>query len=66
MDLRRAESLNGSPVFIRAMADVVAEHLQAVKAGKGFTSAQLGLRCPGCRFERCGHQKAWLAQGGRE
>lgn len=67
MNVHRAESLNGSPVFIRAMADIVAEHLKAIKSGeRGPTSVQMGLRCPGCTFERCGEQKAWLARGGRD
>ncbi|KAG8848428.1 hypothetical protein FRB96_001214 [Tulasnella sp. 330] len=49
MNVHRAESLNGSPVFIRAMADIVAEHLKSIKSGaSGPTSIQMGLRCPGC------------------
>ncbi|KAG9008279.1 ferrochelatase hem15 [Tulasnella sp. 427] len=32
IDLRRAESLNGSPVFIRALADIAAEHVKAVRS----------------------------------
>ncbi|KAJ2925112.1 hypothetical protein H1R20_g11970, partial [Candolleomyces eurysporus] len=34
MEAYRAESLNDSPVFIRALADIVTEHLQDCKAGK--------------------------------
>lgn len=66
IDLRRAESLNGSPVFIRALADIAADHLKGVRSReKGHASVQMGLRCPGCKFERCGHQKSWFARGGR-
>ncbi|KAG8956113.1 ferrochelatase hem15 [Tulasnella sp. 419] len=65
LNLRRAESLNASPVFIRALADIVAEHLEAIKSGtRGYTSAQMGLRCPQCPHDRCGEQKAWFAKGG--
>lgn len=54
--VRRAESLNGSPTFIRALAEIAGEHLASgVKA-----SRQLGLRCPGCRSERCAEQKRFF------
>ncbi|KII83166.1 hypothetical protein PLICRDRAFT_58548 [Plicaturopsis crispa FD-325 SS-3] len=44
MEAIRGESLNDSPVFIRALAGIASEHLRAP------TSVQLGLglRCPGC------------------
>ncbi|KAG8900635.1 ferrochelatase hem15 [Tulasnella sp. 403] len=45
MNLHRAESLNGSPVFIRALADIVADHLKAVRSGeRGHASVQMSLR----------------------
>jgi len=62
----RAESLNDSPVFIRALADIVAQHLQDYRAEKvGSTSVQMRLRCPGCVNATCGHSKGWFARGGR-
>ncbi|EIW83215.1 ferrochelatase [Coniophora puteana RWD-64-598 SS2] len=65
MDIRRAESLNESPVFIRALADIVTKHLKDYSAGKGPTSVQLDLRCPGCTNVTCAQQKSWFARGGR-
>lgn len=62
IEVYRAESLNDSPVFIRALADIAAEHL---RESKGPTSVQLGLRCPGCTNATCGQQKEWFRQGGR-
>jgi len=47
--IHRAESLNDSPIFIRAMADVVKQHMDR---GEKHTN-QLKLRCPGCINERC-------------
>lgn len=64
MEVVRAESLNESPVFIRALADIVTEHLHSVEAGKGPTSVQMSLRCPGCTNDTCGQQKTWFARGG--
>ncbi|KAG8715866.1 ferrochelatase hem15 [Ceratobasidium sp. 395] len=56
MNVQRAESLNGSPTFIRALADIATEHLQSHDP----TSIQMQLRCPGCVNKTCGEQKAWL------
>ncbi|CEL60757.1 ferrochelatase [Rhizoctonia solani AG-1 IB] len=56
MNIQRAESLNGSPIFIRALADIAASHLK----NKDKTSVQMRLRCPGCTNKTCGEQKAWL------
>lgn len=45
MEIRRSESLNESPVFIRALADIVAQHLSDYSSRKiGPTSVQMGLR----------------------
>ncbi|KAF5393506.1 hypothetical protein D9757_000590 [Collybiopsis confluens] len=45
----RSESLNDSPVFIRALADIAAQHLREQSSNQcGPTSVQMGLRCPGC------------------
>ncbi|KZV66916.1 ferrochelatase [Peniophora sp. CONT] len=66
LNIERAESLNGSPVFIRALADLAAAHLRDYGSGKiGPTSVQLGLRCPGCENATCEKQKAWFARGGQ-
>jgi len=43
MEVHRAESLNGSPVFIRALADIVAQHLKEIGDGALPTSVQMGL-----------------------
>lgn len=56
MDIQRAESLNGSPTFIRALADIAAAHL----GGNEHTSIQMQLRCPGCTNTTCGEQKVWF------
>ena len=53
MEVHRAESLNGSPVFIRALADIVAQHLKEIGDGALPTSVQIGLRCPGCSNTTC-------------
>jgi ferrochelatase len=47
--LKRAESLNDSPVFIKALADLVHSHIQNNFA----PSTQLSMRCPGCKRESC-------------
>lgn len=66
MEIRRSESLNESPVFIRALADIVSQHLSDFSSGKiDPTSVQMGLRCPGCKSATCGQQKHWFARGGR-
>jgi ferrochelatase len=65
MDVQRAESLNDSPVFIRALADMAAQHLRDQAAGKPPSSVQMALRCPGCENATCEKQKAWFAKGGQ-
>lgn len=55
--IKRADSLNGSPVFIRALADIAKEHLSSGIA----CSPQMGLRCPGCKSERCAESKRFFA-----
>lgn len=69
----RAESLNDEPVFLRALADIVAEHLGSVEKGadtaasapapwaQGVTSRQMLLRCPGCTSSVCAEQKQFFA-----
>lgn len=55
--VKRVESLNGSPVFIRALADIALAHLQDGQA----CSHQMGLRCPGCKSQRCAESKRFFA-----
>ncbi|KAG9240458.1 ferrochelatase [Calycina marina] len=55
--IKRSESLNGSPVFIQALADIAKEHLDSGMA----CSKQMGLRCPGCTSERCAESKKFFA-----
>jgi ferrochelatase len=55
--VKRVESLNGSTVFIRALADIAKAHLDGGLA----CSKQMGLRCPGCKSERCLESKRFFA-----
>jgi ferrochelatase len=67
VNLTRADSLNDSPIFIKAIADIASKHLNDYEKGTvGATSRQLMLRCPGCTSPRCSRTKDWLARGGRE
>jgi ferrochelatase len=54
--VKRAESLNGSRVFIEALADIAVKHLR----GGESCSRQMGLRCQGCKSERCLEQKKFF------
>ena len=54
--VKRVESLNGSPIFIRALADIAADHL---KSGMSCSN-QLGLRCQGCTSQRCLESKKFF------
>lgn len=54
--VKRVESLNGSPVFIQALADVAVRHLRSGES----CSRQMGLRCQGCKSERCLEQKRYF------
>ncbi|RMZ74989.1 hypothetical protein DV737_g5537, partial [Chaetothyriales sp. CBS 132003] len=55
--VKRADSLNGSPIFIKALADIASDHLRGGQA----CSRQMGLRCQACRSERCLEQKKFFA-----
>ena len=57
--VKRAESLNGNDIFIGALADLASAHLR----GGARCSKQMGLRCQGCRSERCKEQKKFFAGG---
>jgi protoporphyrin/coproporphyrin ferrochelatase len=54
--VKRAESLNGSPIFIRALADIARDHLRSGQS----CSRQMGLRCQGCKSDRCLEQKKFF------
>lgn len=66
MNITRAPSLNDSPTFARALADLAASHLSGIASGQqGYTSPQMALRCPGCTSDRCRETKAFFKNGGR-
>ncbi|XP_059171681.1 ferrochelatase, mitochondrial-like isoform X2 [Physella acuta] len=52
-NIRRAASLNDSPVFIKALADIVKQHIDS----QSCCSPQLMLRCPMCVNLTCGPAK---------
>ncbi|KAB5532644.1 ferrochelatase mitochondrial precursor [Coniochaeta sp. 2T2.1] len=55
--VKRVESLNGSKVFIEGLASLAKSHLDS-----GIScSTQMGLRCPGCKSERCLESKKFFA-----
>ncbi|XP_051536942.1 ferrochelatase, mitochondrial isoform X1 [Myxocyprinus asiaticus] len=56
-NIRRAESLNGNPLFFRALADLVQSHLKSNEP----CSRQLTLRCPLCVNPTCGQTKAFFS-----
>ncbi|KAG0635488.1 hypothetical protein HOY80DRAFT_981769 [Tuber brumale] len=57
--IKRAESLNGDPLFIEALADIAKTHLES----QGRTSIQMALRCPMCKSEKCAEQKKFFTGG---
>ncbi|KAB5549304.1 hypothetical protein PHYPO_G00065840 [Pangasianodon hypophthalmus] len=56
-NIRRAESLNGNPLFFKALADLVQTHLKSNEP----CSRQLTLRCPLCVNPTCAKAKAFFA-----
>lgn len=48
-NFKRAPALNNDPLFIRALAEIAAEHLR----GGRPHSSQYKLRCPGCENAMC-------------
>lgn len=58
--IKRSESLNGSPVFIQALADIAKKHLDSGEV----CSKQMGLRCPACTNAKCGASKEFFAGTG--
>ncbi|PUU78874.1 hypothetical protein B9Z19DRAFT_35540 [Tuber borchii] len=57
--IKRAESLNGDPLFIEALADIAKTHLES----QSRTSIQMALRCPMCKSEKCAEQKRFFMSG---
>lgn len=55
--MKRAESLNDSPTFIKALADIAHTHINSGQ----ICSKQMLLRCPGCKSERCLESKKFFA-----
>lgn len=53
---KRVESLNDDPMFIKAMEQVVLDHMQSPNG------RQLMLQCPGCHKESCKATKAFFSQ----
>ncbi|CDZ96583.1 ferrochelatase [Phaffia rhodozyma] len=67
MNITRSPSLNDSPTFARALADLASQHLADVSSGRhGPISPQLALRCPGCTNDRCKGSKEFFAKRGLE
>ncbi|XP_029435518.1 ferrochelatase, mitochondrial isoform X1 [Rhinatrema bivittatum] len=57
-NIRRAESLNGNPLFSKALADLVYSHITSNE----ICSKQLTLRCPLCVNPVCGETKSFFAR----
>ncbi|CAO3676205.1 unnamed protein product [Rhizopus stolonifer] len=55
---KRVDALNDDPMFTNAMAQIVKEHMDQGKA----ISNQWPLRCPGCKFETCGHSRDFFSK----
>ena len=60
--VRRAESLNDSPTFIKGLAELAGTHLR----NNEVCSRQMGLRCPGCKSEKCLQQKKFFMGQGEQ
>lgn len=60
--VKRAEALNGSSVFARALADMMSDHL--AKGGKNETR-ELELRCPSCDKQSCIDMRSFFVDGQR-
>lgn len=56
-NIRRAESLNGNPLFFKALAALVQSHLQSDES----CSRQLTLRCPMCTNPTCGETREFFS-----
>lgn len=56
-NLKRMESFNDSPAFIRCLADLAAAHLR----GEAPSTRQLYMRCPCCPNDTCRVTKEFIA-----
>ena len=59
--IKRAESLNDSPVFIEGLADIVKEHIDGGKR----SSRQFGNRCIDCQKNICRDARVMFTGGAR-
>lgn len=59
--IKRAESLNDSPLFIEALADMVKEHVD----GGERSSRQFGNRCFDCQKDVCRDAREMFTGGAR-
>ncbi|KAI9317033.1 ferrochelatase [Dichotomocladium elegans] len=59
---KRTESLNDDPTFVRAMADIVKEHMESNQ----MVSKQWYTRCPSCDFDSCCITREFFASKERE
>ncbi|NP_001081718.1 ferrochelatase, mitochondrial [Xenopus laevis] len=57
-NIRRSESLNGNPLFSKALADLVLSHMKSSE----ICSKQLSLRCPMCVNPVCGEAKSFFTK----
>ncbi|KAI9260179.1 ferrochelatase [Sporodiniella umbellata] len=55
---KRVDALNDDKMFTDTMAQIVKEHIDGGKA----ISKQWPLRCPGCKFETCGHSRDFFSK----
>lgn len=60
--VKRSESLNADPLFIRALANIAADHLRSGET----VSTQMMLRCPGCTNTKCEESKKWFKEQERK
>ena len=52
-NIRRCESLNDNPIFVKALADIVKTHIDS----NTLCTNQLPLRCPMCINTTCAPMK---------
>ncbi|XP_018100041.1 ferrochelatase, mitochondrial-like isoform X2 [Xenopus laevis] len=57
-NIRRSESLNGNPLFSKALADLVLSHVKSNE----ICSKQLTLRCPMCVNPVCGEARSFFTK----
>ncbi|CAD5115478.1 DgyrCDS4447 [Dimorphilus gyrociliatus] len=60
-NIRRAASLNDSPTFIKAISEIVVEHLNS----EDSCSTQYHLRCPQCTNASCTEARRFFCQNDR-